>query len=277
MIKMIATDLDNTALLDGMLTKENEKAIKKAIDSGIEFVVATGRGLSGIPKEVRNINKIRYAITSNGASIYDLLNEEILSRFTLSPESVKKLLKIGHKYNATYEIFVDGKAYVSEEYYENPDAFGMSKNLLGYIKSTRIPVKDIDKFIYENNDKIENFAFVVKSMDIHETVEKESRKNCPDVYITSTDPWWVEVMSINAGKGKAVLYLADYLKINTSDVATFGDGDNDVEMLEIAGLSFAVANASDKAKKAADQITSSVSEDGLACGIYEIITKNSCL
>ncbi len=272
MIKLIATDLDNTALnRESHLSSGNRKAFEDAMNKGIEVVIATGRGLFGIPSEFFEIEGIRYAITSNGACIHNIKTGKVLLRYTLSESTAMKLLQIGKKYGAAYEIFVDGKAYVSKEYYADPEKYGMPAFLHDYIISTRHPVDDIDAFIEEHKSLIENFAYVTKNDTMHTGIADEVIATCKDTFVTSSDPQWVEVMSKESGKGKGLLHLCEYLNIDIKDTAAFGDADNDVEMLEYAGLSIAMENGSKACKEASDFVSDFNYNDGVAKGIYDHI------
>lgn len=269
--KLFAFDLDNTLILDSKLSEENARALNAAADAGIELVVNTGRGLTGIYDDVKSIRGIKYAITSNGACIYNLRSGEVIRRFTLSPGSVQKLMETGHSFNVTYEIFVEGHAYVSQEYYDDPARFGMPPKLVGYIQNTRQAVPDLDEFIKQNASKIENFAYVVKDEFVHEAVRCEALKQCDDIFITGSDVQWVEVMDHESGKGKGMGHLCRYLNIDIGDTVAFGDSDNDIEMLEYAGLGICMENGTQNCKAAADAICKSCVEDGVADAIYELI------
>ena len=262
--KLVAADLDGTALLDGKLSKVNKDAIQNAIDRGVEFAVCTGRGLFTIPKDFNEIKGLTYAITSNGACIYNIVTGELLRHFALSAKDTKELVEISKAFETALEIFVDGSAYVDQVYYDDPEAYGMPKKLVGYIRSSRNPVPDIYEFINEHLGKIENFAFVTKGEEVHENVMNEVQKKCPDTLVVGSEPQWVEIMHKESGKGKGVKHLAEYLGIDLKDTAAIGDGDNDIEMLEYAGHPIAMGNASQGCKKVAKYVTKDVKEDGLA-------------
>ena len=200
MYKILASDLDNTALLDGHLTAVNKRAIQKACNAGMEFVAVTGRGLSAVAADFYDIEGFNYAITSNGACISNVRTGEVIKRFTVTVENVKKLMQIGLEKGATFEIFVNGRAYVSEEYYADPVRYGMPERLVSYIKYARTPVSDIIGFINENEDQIDNFVYVVKNAEMHDAVANAVREQCPDSFIVDCDHQWVEVMNINCNK-----------------------------------------------------------------------------
>jgi hydroxymethylpyrimidine pyrophosphatase-like HAD family hydrolase len=81
----------------------------------------------------------------------------------------------------------------------------------------------------------------------------------------------IEINDEKAHKGAALLALADYLGLRREDTYAFGDGLNDLTMLRDAGTGIAMANAEPEAKAAADRLTCSCDEDGVACGIDEIL------
>ena len=75
----------------------------------------------------------------------------------------------------------------------------------------------------------------------------------------------------DAGKKSGVRFLADRLGIDRKNIAAFGDADNDCDMIEFAGAGVAMGNACDALKEAADYITLSNDDDGLAYAIYNIL------
>ena len=93
-IKCIALDLDRTTLdSQGHLSEENRTAIESAVADGVHVVVASGRSLDSLPAEITDIKGIRYAITSNGAAVYDLSERKCLRQFKMTPASVEDILR----------------------------------------------------------------------------------------------------------------------------------------------------------------------------------------
>lgn len=271
-IKVISLDLDNTLLnADSRLSEKNRCALEAASAKGIEVVVNTGRGINGIFEDVLSVNGLRYAITSNGACIYDLQKNSRIFHNVLKPETVGKLLEIGRKFGATYEIFVEGKAYVSRKYYDNPTAFGMKEKLVPYIQSTRNPVANIEEFISNHIGEIENFAYVLKDDKMHTDVYNGVVCDCEGMFVTSSDSWWIEVMDGSCGKGKGLKNLCNYLGYEISQTCAFGDSGNDLEMLEYAGVAVCMENGSDECKRVADIIAPSNVLDGVATILYQEI------
>ena len=84
----------------------------------------------------------------------------------------------------------------------------------------------------------------------------------------------IEINNINANKGNAIWMLADYLGVPRENTVSFGDALNDLSMIKAAGTGVAMANACDEIKEAADFITLSNDEDGVAYGIEKICFNN---
>lgn len=271
MIKLIASDLDGTALNNGKLSDTNKKAIQMAVDAGYMFAVVTGRALCTIPDGFYDVDKFTYAITNNGARLDNVRTGEILLNITVNPEDVRKLTEIGKRFNTTFEVFMNGKAYVSQEYYDDPVKYGMLPQLVEYIHYARTPVDNIFEHIENNINEIVNFVFVIPNKEIHDKVVEEVRMVCPDTFKVTCDIQWVEIMNSKTNKGEGLKALASYLGISMSEIAVIGDADNDIEMLEMAGLSIAMGNGSPAVKAIADYVTDDVANDGVARAIEKII------
>lgn len=271
-IRLIAIDLDNTLLAsDSKLSEANKLALEKATAAGIEVVINTGRGLNGIYDDVRSVKGLRFGITSNGACVYNVQTEELLLKYCLSAGSACKLRELGQVFGITYEIFVGGRGYVSKEYYEDPVSFGQPERLVKYIKHTRIPVENIDTFIDEHLEEIENFVLVAPSKEVHDELLIKAGEICDDVFVTAPETQWVEVMDRQCGKGKGMLHLCEYLNIPMEETVAMGDSDNDMEMFEYAGISVCVENGSQNCKDAADIVTKTNLEDGVAYAILNLL------
>ena len=84
-----------------------------------------------------------------------------------------------------------------------------------------------------------------------------------------SNPVFLEFMKGGVSKGRALLEVADYLDISTENIMAFGDGQNDISMIETAGIGVAMENAADEVKSAADSITLSNNDDGVAVFLEE--------
>lgn len=281
-IKCIALDLDRTTLdSQGHLSEENRTAIGRAASAGVHVVVASGRSLDSLPAEITEIPGVRYAITSNGAAVYDLCERKCLRQFRMTPESVEDILrhteqgrmKIEYleETEISYEAFIDGRAFAESRYVADPVRFGAMPQAIPYIQSTRRPIEDMRTFIREHRSELDCIDLVVKSEEMKNKLWKNLRENVSDVYITSSVKQLLEISHRDAGKESGAKFLLEYLGLTREELAAFGDGDNDSGLLKYAGIGFAVANASPECREVADEIVASNDEYGVAEGINKIL------
>lgn len=270
-IKCIALDLDRTTLNEhARLSKGNRKALEYAISKGVHIVIASGRGFASLPEDVVSIPGIEYAITSNGASVYHIPTGKRLMSYTLTPQSVREILALTAGIHLAYEAFIDGMAYAQNDYVENPTLYGAA-NAVQYIRSTRQPVPNFQAFLLEHSHELESIDLVVSSEKQKTELWKLLQANIPDIYITSSVHQLLELSHRDAGKHAGVRYVAEQLGLVPAQIAAFGDGDNDADMLRFVGCGIAVANASPACLASADFVTKHHREDGVAHGIWEIL------
>lgn len=274
-IRCIALDLDRTTLNSaGQLSERNRKAMEQAIESGIQIAVASGRSLDSLPAAVLEIPGIRYAITSNGAAVYDLEERTCLRQYKLTAEAVRDILRWTEEADVTFEAFIDGKPYAEKDYVEDPVRFGAMPQSIPYIQGTREPVENMRHFIQRHEEELDCIDVVVKSEEYKRQLWKTLEKQARHVYITSSVKQLLEISDVNAGKDAAAQFLIEYLGMTREELAGFGDGHNDSGLLEFAGIGFAVENAVEECRKAADRIVSSNDGDGVAEGIEYILRLN---
>ena len=262
--KIVSVDLDGTLLdLDMTLSKVNVDAIKELAERGILVVPNTGRTLSEMPSEVRDNENVRYIIHSDGSAVYDKQSKK---RFSLgmSRDTTARVLALLRGRKTSLSVRNGGVSYVKAE--EHNDA--------GYDSCRVHPL--YKQFLYLTNTPIENFDAFVDSLPETEMIcaffaddgeLEQCRKELlemDDVQIASSAPYNLEIFSVNAGKGNALLHLADELGIDREATIAVGDSPNDKDMVTKAGLGLAMENACDELKALAD---------GVACKNTEHILK----
>lgn len=277
-IRCIALDLDRTTLdSQGRLSEANRQAVLRAIEKEIHVVVASGRSLDSLPPDILALPGIRYAITSNGAAVYDLTDRCCLKQYKLEPDALDRILDLTEGYEISFEAFVDGKPYAEKAYVEDPVRFGAMPQSISYIQGTREPVEEMKEFIRTHKNELDCVDIVVKSEKLKMELWKTLKKNIRNVYITSSVRQLLEISDVHAGKDAAVRFLLEELGLEREQLAAFGDGHNDAGMLKFAGIGFAVENASPECRDAADRIVSSNDADGVAEGIRWLLGEDEAL
>lgn len=262
--KLIALDLDETTLdSHSRLSPGNRAALDAAIAAGIQIVIASGRSLDTLPEEMTHFPGIRYAICGNGAMVYDLAAHAVLAQHFLPPETARQILQRSEGVFLTYEAFVDGCAYAQEDYVNCPSAYLCGKTTADYVKATRRPVPDIKAFLISHQDRLDSLDLVVGNLQVKAEM-MQRLASLSGVYITSSVPHLIEISNEVCGKHRGLAFLAAHLGISREDVCAFGNADNDADMLAWAGLGIAVANGSPACLSAADAVTGSYWEDGVA-------------
>ena len=103
--------------------------------------------------------------------------------------------------------------------------------------------------------------------------DAQAKRDLQDRYwLGLTTPKWLELMPLGITKGSGLTALAEMLDIPMHDVMAFGDGENDIEMLQAAGIGIAMGNAMPEVKAAADEVSSGNNEDGIAEALQKYFT-----
>lgn len=266
-IKMIGMDLDGTLLTtEKHLTDRTRNVLEEAIRRGIIVLPATGRPLCGLPKEVMAIEGIRYAVTSNGARVMDMKEDKVIEKHLLPVEKARRILEILEKYDTLREVYFDGIGYAQEDALEQLERYQETPAMADYVRSTRVAVPDVrEKFEQENRD-------VDKTQGVFACMKERARaleevRSIPDIEVTESLKKNIEVNGKGVHKGNAVLSLGKYLGISEEEILVFGDSSNDTDMIRMAGVGVAMANSKPEVIEAADYVTASNDEDGVAAFI----------
>ena len=249
--KILFFDIDGTILQvpdQPNPSKELKDAITKLRNNGHLCFIATGRTYAYLNKNVLDLGFDGF-VTCNGAVV--LKDDHILLNNFFSKELSTEIVDFMDKYNNSYTILGPKKVYTRNEF---TDIF-----------------KTFEKF----NVPMENVVteFIVSDLDIAKFEISAHTKVVAD-YIRSLKQRGLEIVEFNGAdyfeftmpgitKGQAILKVLDKLNFSLEDSIAFGDGDNDVEMLNVVGYGVAMGNASEAAKQAADTITESCMENGI--------------
>lgn len=278
-IELIALDLDRTTLRsDSSLSPRTRQAIQSAMDMGIEVVVISGRPRCSLPESVLEIPGIRYLVTSNGAAVNRRMNdvEERIWAWTLTEKAALSILEHTYpffeKEQLAYETFVEGTAYASQDYVNQPTKYGAPERAVPYVQNTRIAVADFPAFINAHAHELDSFDMIVRDREVFYQLKTHLKDLVEDIYMTSSMERMLEISSKDAGKASGLRFVLNELGLEPCHAVAFGDGDNDADMLKYAGLGIAMANAMPFCLACADFVAKSNDEDGVA-EIIELIVK----
>lgn len=264
MTKLIAFDLDNTLLnTKKEVTPETLCVLEKAASLGIEIVPVTGRVWSSVPDAVKGMKFIHYAVTLNGAEVYDIKNERTLLEALMPVERVETMCRAFEDLGVVYDFVANGQGWMKKECWDRIDSVTHGKWQADIMKSTRMPTDDIFGKLRASGG--------VQKLQIY-TLDAVLRENLlaalpvvfPHALFTSSVPNNIEINDLNANKGAGLKFIADYLNIPVSATMAFGDGLNDISMIKAAGIGVAMGNACSELLEIADHVTSDCDHDGVA-------------
>ncbi|MCD8300329.1 MAG: HAD hydrolase family protein [Clostridiales bacterium] len=270
-IKCIAFDLDFTILNNTReLSPRTVDVLERARNAGIALLPVSGRPYASFPDCIHDLPGVDYAVTSNGAVVYDVHTDKRLYQRLLKAADVRAIMGgLGHFFmegTVTYEAIVEGVAYAARDYVADPSPFcGGNPKAIEYIRETRSPVPYIIDFIYDHAAGLDAMDVIIKDTGMHHMIESTVRRKAKEVYITATVPVCMEISHEKCGKGNGLMAALEIMGIAPEETIAFGDGDNDAALLSAAGIGVAMANALPVCREAADYVTELTSDkDGVA-------------
>lgn len=263
-IRLIALDLDGTVFNDQKeISSRTLEAIRAALQKGIAVLPATGRTVTGVPRQFLDIPGVRYALTSNGASVVDLQTGEKLVSLPFDEAQAERAYDVLEQYGGMMSIFIDGESYTpagdTERYLDMVPA-----NLRQYFRTSRNEVPDMRRMMREHANEIEKFSIMYATEAERDAAWQAVAKACPRLEITSSVERNMELNAPGVSKGRGLMALAERLGLARDQVMAVGDSGNDLTMLEAAGLGVAMGNATQEVKHASDVITADNNHDGVA-------------
>ena len=265
-IKLIATDMDGTILdSQGLLDLPRlEKILDRLEEKGIRFVIATGNEIHRVRQLLGHLTDRVVLIVANGAKIFE--NNQLIQVETWDDELVEKAL-----------TFFKGQ--------ECQNQFVITSRNGGFVKEGTI-FTQLDKFMtpemielfYQRMNFVEElhpelFGGVLKmSLVVGEDRTEQVQEDFNQVFnghvqAVSSGYGCLDIIQDGIHKAWALQELLKSWDIKPEEIMAFGDSENDVEMLELAGIAYAMENADEKAKAVATDIAPANSQGG----VYQVL------
>ena len=257
MIKLLALDMDGTLLNEAKeIPQAHIDAIHKAIDKGVKLVLCTGRPLFGVLPYYKKLGldlENEYVIVNNGCSTHQTSDWGLVDWRELSKSDIEYLNDLAEKSDVQLTLF-------DEEHYF---VLGGKPNPIVQYDATLV-FSDLTEISLEEATSGKYRMFQGMFLGTKEQTDERFSgvRSQPVIY---------EAMPLGTTKASALSRLAEILDIKPSEIMAMGDANNDIEMLEFAGLGIAMGNASDHVKSLADAVTSSNEENGVARAIEKYI------
>lgn len=264
MLKLVFVDMDDTFLTpEKTITPLNRQALDLAHERGIQFVPCTGRNHTGLPEELVRHPSVRYAVCCNGAIVRDLRENRTLHEITMDHDLVHDLWHQLEAREVTFDLFADGGVFTARDRWHIIDEMDVSEATRHVVTSVRTCCdKSVDQMIDAAGSICRVNVFYLTEEDKHAVWEAVDAR--PELTRASSLPCNVEITHAGADKGAGLTWLCHYLGFSTADAVAFGDSSNDIAMLRAAGDGVAMANATPECLAAADHVTASCKDSGVA-------------
>ncbi len=275
-IRLVALDMDGT-LFDhnSNITEMDQKAVKAATDTGVTVVISTGRPYSGLPIELLSSLGIRYAITTNGSAVYRIPEKECIFSSNMTPQIVVPIIKRILEKDVYFDVYVGGNAYSQHSMAPLIDDLLISDSVKAYVKKSRIFVDDLVSFVEDREIDAQKVTVNFCRNEDGTIRDRDSVKailaEYPQITYLSGGFYNLEFTKAGTTKAMGLRFLAEHLGIDMSQTMACGDSPNDLDIIQTAAIGVAMDNADPRVKEAADFITLSNEEGGVAHAIYEFV------
>ena len=277
-IRIVALDLDGT-LLDSQkrLSAANRAALEEAAGMGVQIVPTTGRFFGMMPQSIRDLPFVRYAITINGAQVYDRKTDAAIVRDEIPLEMAIDLMRLLDGYDVIYDCYRSDWGWMTAALQAKAEDYATDAHYLKMVREFRKPVVDLKGHLAATAaegdvQKVMLFARNAPgSEEVTKAIAEEVAKHFPSIKVTASTRNNLEFNIASAHKGNALKRFAEHLGLTLANCMAIGDGMNDLTMIEAAGVGVAMANAHPLVRAASDRITRSNDEDGVAWAISEIL------
>lgn len=271
--KLICIDMDGTLLnKNHNVSERNKEILRKAQDKGVTIALTTGRMYTSarIYSDIIGIDSP--IISGNGTNIRDKVTDELMYSLCLNKEQLCQIDSIVKdngfdEFYYTYNCAIGKKDFPENHPYIINNKTAKEKDKINIFIS-----EDIKKAFDRFNDKIVKCICIDNREDKGRLfkIKEELQKN-KELEVVSSASNNFEVMRAGSSKGKAVSVLADKYGIKREEVICIGDNENDLSMINYAGLGVAMGNACDLLKENADYITDTNENDGVAKVIEKFV------
>ncbi len=263
-IKLVAIDLDDTLLNSGLqITDECIKAIEAVREQGVMVTLATGRMYSSALPYACQLKVDIPLITYQGALVKNSQSKEVLYYQPVPGNLAGAIIEFFRNAQVHYHSYFDDKLYMeslTEEGLLYANLAGVKPYLTEDLRQD-VNNKDAIKImgITENEKMLMDMEYALK----------ESYGS--ELNITRSKPYYLEISSRTANKADALEVVANHYGIKRKEVLAIGDSYNDLAMIEWAGVGVAMGNARDAVKEAADYVTTTNEEHGVAEALHKYV------
>ena len=214
---------------------------------------------------------LRYAITINGAAVFDTLSGTNLYSAEIPREQAVEIMSFLDQFPVIYDCYKDNGGYMTQSMWDQAEIYAPNAYYVQSIRTRRKPVPELKEFLRHETGSVQKIQLFATDPALRTALLKELPLHFTDLAVSSSVSRNVEINHKNANKGAALAGLASRLGLSRSQVMAFGDGLNDISMIREAGIGVAMENAVEEVKAAADLVTGNCEESGVAQMIEQLL------
>ena len=263
-IKLIALDIDGTIMdRNFSISGEVKNAIKDAMDRNIHIILATGRMYSATVPIAKELGLKTPLIVYQGSLVREFYNsDEILMHHTVPSNFSMEIIKDLRNYGVQINAYINDNLYAED----------ISPILEEYTSKRNIPIFKVDGFEEINDLQPTKILGLDYDTALVDKIRNELKQKYDGaINITKSTRYFCEFVNNKCSKANSILFLADKLGVDSSEIMAIGDQDNDKDMLKIAKISVAMGNGDEELKKIADYVTDTVDNHGAALAIEKFV------
>lgn len=265
-IKLVALDLDGTLLTsDKRISEENKRAIQAARAKGVQVVLTTGRPLKAIEPFLEELNLLgegNYSITFNGGLVQENTGR-VLDKIGFGLEEARTIRAVTRQLDLPLALLFGGTIYTLPS--EQPSLYAVLSPLLDAVD---IDDADLPDIVYNKA------VTAIEATYLDERIPQIPKELHEQFEIFKSRDILLEWSPKGVHKANGLAKLIQHLGIERSEVMACGDEENDVSMVEWAGLGVAMANASATLKEVASVVLPLTNdENGIAWAIDQYVIR----
>jgi Cof subfamily protein (haloacid dehalogenase superfamily) len=254
-VQAVACDLDRTLIgEDAVLRPRTREAIAATRARGIHVVLVTGRMFRAVRPYALEARIDDPVVCYQGAVVAEPVSGRWLRHVPIPLELAREAIAAINEEGFGLNCYVDDELYVAE----------ITPEARRYADFQHIELHVVGNLL-EWLDEPPTKLVVIDDPEVLDGLKQRMRARFDGrLYISKSLPYFLEFASPDVTKAAGLDFLAGHLGFTREDTVGFGDGENDVELLEWAGYGVAVANAHERVKEVADFVCPSVDEEGVA-------------
>lgn len=271
-IRLIAFDLDGTFLDDNKnIPPENLRALERAAEKGVLAVPATGRIYAGLPEPLKTLPFMRWYITANGSYVYDAKEDRAVARAEVSAERAVEFYSHADTLGVLYDCYQDNWGYMTARMLEEAMRVIPDPGVRRLIADLRSPVPELKEYLLKKGTGVQKLQLYFTDPEQRRRELEALPGRFDDLSFSTSMPFNIEINAREATKGRALLALCRHLGIDPKQTLALGDGTNDLDLLQLAGVGVAMENAEPAVKAAADTVTLTNNAGGFAAAVERFV------